>query len=247
MRHIDPREVALIALGMVSPSSGDTRHFGRCLRCSNVRRQYARVVAVARAVAQTEQLAAPGPQVWLAIRAQLGLAAAMPGDRLTEVVAAHRPENSTAPRGRRTGRKARAIAAALITTILLVAIVVGAIVWPSVTPTRARVLASATLDGMPAWPDAAGTAVAQERPDGSRELQVTVREPATRGTTREVWLHASDGSDMVSLGFLDGASGLFAVPDGLDLAEWSLVDVSDEPPDGNPAHSGNSIVRGPLV
>jgi hypothetical protein len=45
---------------------------------------------------------------------------------------------------------------------------------------------------------------------------------------------------------LHGESGTFAVPAGLDLDRFRLVDVSDEPRDGNPAHSGDSIVRGAL-
>ena len=50
----------------------------------------------------------------------------------------------------------------------------------------------------------------------------------------------------MSLGLLEGASGRFVVPDGIDLDEFTLVDVSAEPVDGDPAHSGDSIVRGEL-
>ncbi len=50
----------------------------------------------------------------------------------------------------------------------------------------------------------------------------------------------------MSLGVVDGASGTFTVPDGLDLSRYDLVDVSAEPYDGNPAHSGDSIIRGKL-
>ena len=35
-------------------------------------------------------------------------------------------------------------------------------------------------------------------------------------------------------------------PPGLDLDQFSVVDVSEEQFDGDPAHSGDSIVRGPL-
>ena len=51
---------------------------------------------------------------------------------------------------------------------------------------------------------------------------------------------------MVSLGILAGDSGIFAVPRGLDLADYPVVDVSFEPLDGQPAHSGESIARGIL-
>jgi hypothetical protein len=63
---------------------------------------------------------------------------------------------------------------------------------------------------------------------------------------REVWLIRSDASGLVSLGLLDGPSGRFTVPSGIDLADYPIVDVSAEPVDGEPAHSGDSIVRGEL-
>ena len=49
------------------------------------------------------------------------------------------------------------------------------------------------------------------------------------------------------LGILSGAEGVFDIPDSLDIGEYPVVDVSDEPYDGDPAHSGDSIVRGRLA
>jgi anti-sigma-K factor RskA len=72
---------------------------------------------------------------------------------------------------------------------------------------------------------------------------------STDGSTdglREVWLLRADASGLVSLGLLDGATGRFSIPAGIDLAEFPVVDVSAEPADGNPGHSGDSIVRGTL-
>jgi hypothetical protein len=45
---------------------------------------------------------------------------------------------------------------------------------------------------------------------------------------------------------MNSDSGTFEVPAGLQLADFPVVDVSDEPLDGNPAHSTVSIVRGTL-
>ena len=56
-----------------------------------------------------------------------------------------------------------------------------------------------------------------------------------------------DLSRLVSLGVMTSDSGTFPVPAGLNLSEYPIVDVSDEPVDGNPAHSSVSIVRGTLV
>ena len=62
----------------------------------------------------------------------------------------------------------------------------------------------------------------------------------------EVWLIKADASGLISIGLLDGNTGHFDIPDGVDLTQYPLVDVSAEPDNGNPAHSGNSIVRGEL-
>ena len=70
---------------------------------------------------------------------------------------------------------------------------------------------------------------------------------ATGGTGfRGVWLLNDDATELVSLGVVRGKTGTFVVPDGLDIARFNNVDVSAEPFDGNPAHSSDSIVRGPL-
>ena len=93
---------------------------------------------------------------------------------------------------------------------------------------------------------ATGAARVEEQPDGRRQVVVTVDAPVPEGTYREVWLLAEDLSGLVSLGVLDGAEGRFDLPDGLDLTQFPVVDVSEEHFDGDPAHSGDSVVRGPL-
>ena len=67
--------------------------------------------------------------------------------------------------------------------------------------------------------------------------------PGVNTTAYEVWLFGGEGK-MVSLGTLRDGSGSFTVPPGINPQEYRVVDISDEPPDGNPAHSGVSLVRG---
>ena len=61
-----------------------------------------------------------------------------------------------------------------------------------------------------------------------------------------MWLLGADGKRLVSLGLLDGTTARFPLPPEVDLSQFPVVDVSLEPADGNPAHSGDSIVRGTL-
>jgi len=63
----------------------------------------------------------------------------------------------------------------------------------------------------------------------------------------EVWLIDPDTLQMIGLGALTSDSGRFQVPDGLDLSQYRLVDVSLEPFDGDPVHSRDSVVRGELA
>lgn len=68
----------------------------------------------------------------------------------------------------------------------------------------------------------------------------------------EFWLIEADDTgavvDLVSLGeYEPGSDVSFAVPDGYDPSVYSVVDISIEPRDGDPTHSGRSILRGQLT
>jgi hypothetical protein len=60
-----------------------------------------------------------------------------------------------------------------------------------------------------------------------------------------VWLINPSVTELVSLGPLR-ADGDYDVPPGVDAAEFPIVDISDEPVDGDPSHSGDSVLRGQL-
>jgi hypothetical protein len=62
----------------------------------------------------------------------------------------------------------------------------------------------------------------------------------------EAWLVDPVGGGMVALGVVDGTRGTFTVPPSLNRSKYDEVDVSREPFDGDPAHSGVSLARGTL-
>lgn len=128
---------------------------------------------------------------------------------------------------------AAAAAAAVVTTGVVVA------VNQTVAPVP---LASARLERLDGF-SATGSATVTETSDGSRTIEVQLDKTEARGY-QEVWLIAPDLSRLVSLGIMNSSSGRFDVPAGLDLSGYPIVDISDEPLDGNPAHSSVSIVRG---
>jgi len=123
----------------------------------------------------------------------------------------------------------------------------GGIWWESLQQQQvaAPVIAEARLDPFPGW-NATGIATVEKAADGHREVVVDLTGVTSTAGLREVWLIKADASGLISIGLLDGDTGHFSIPDGVDLAQFPLVDVSVEPDDGNPAHSGDSIVRGEL-
>lgn len=116
---------------------------------------------------------------------------------------------------------------------------------PTQTAPPAVVVAEAPLQPLASY-TASGKALVEKLPDGTRQLVVQLSDAPISGF-REVWVISPDLSKLVSLGVLDGEPGVFAIPEGLDLAQYPIVDVSNEPFDGNPAHSSDSIARGELA
>lgn len=251
--HVDDEVIALVALGEDVASDADLAHLAACPRCAQEVSALRGVVDLAREERDAPGLVAPAPQVWDRVAAELGLAAAGTGpaaapttaDPPASTVAADPAPPALAPvvplRRRRTWAWVAGAAAAGL-------VVGGTGAWWAARPTdpAQEVVARATLDALPGW-DASGTAVVETSADGSRVLVVDLDDatPDEDGY-REVWLLRPDLSGLVSLGPLSGASARVPLPADLDLDDFSVVDVSLEPLDGDPAHSGDSIVRGPL-
>ena len=84
--------------------------------------------------------------------------------------------------------------------------------------------------------------------DGRADVQVRGLKPSADGDFYELWLLNSP-DDLVSLGsFRVPASGEVdvSVPLPGNPDDFAALDVSVEPPDGNPAHSSRSVLRAPL-
>jgi len=79
--------------------------------------------------------------------------------------------------------------------------------------------------------------------NGSLQLRLATTgiEP-TDGFT-EVWLINPDVTELISLGPIR-TDGVYDLPTGLDPAAFPIVDVSSEQFDGDPQHSGDSVLRG---
>src|SRR6478609_1472635 len=110
-------------------------------------------------------------------------------------------------------------------------------------PTATAVVVAQTALAPLAGHSASGSARVEDLPDGSRQLVISLPEEKLSGF-REVWVGSANLSKMVSLGVLGQGTGSFVLPGGLNLADYPVLDISNEPYDGNPAHSAESIARG---
>lgn len=230
MRHVDPDDLALLALGERGASDADRAHLAECPACAAEVANLSRAARVGRSTLG-EELLTPSPRVWDKIAAEISeVEAAAP---VTPLVRKPRSRRAWVP---------LTIAAAMVGLLAIG----GLVTWQALRPASPVVLASAVLEAFPDWPDSTGSAVVEETASGSRVVRVDLEVPEDRDGYTEVWLISSDVTRLVSLGTVDGTSGTFTIPAGIDITDYTLVDVSVEPFDGNPEHSGNSIVRGEL-
>lgn len=235
--HSDPGDLALRALWSTgSPAGYDSdAHLDSCPRCQSELDQLRAVVAAVRRVGPDDRPSPPPPEVWEAIVAELGLA-----------TAAH-PVHEMAVRRTRHARRSTVAVASVAAAVGLVAGAVAG-VW-GVALMRDEggdpaVVASARLE--PLEGTVGGGAVTVHGATEGRVLTIDVDDLTPTTALREVWLLADDGRRLLSLGLLAGSRSHFNVPQALDLADFPVVDVSLERADGNPAHSGNSVLRGRL-
>lgn len=251
VHHVDPETLALLALGETDVASPDEHaHLRQCEPCQDELAALGDVTTVARSASADDALVPPGDHVWDAIRAEVGFGTVDAGTE-TRADADTRPD-APAPVAALDDHRRRRYSGGWIAAAASVALVVGVtggVLWEgrdTTTTPQETTLASATLDALPEWDGASGDARLEESEDGRRQVTVSMDAPPSADGYHEVWLIADDLSGLVSLGVLEGTEGTFDVPEGLDVSQYSLVDVSEEHFDGDPTHSGDSIVRGGL-
>jgi anti-sigma-K factor RskA len=231
VQHCAPEQLALAAISEPLPAE-DAAHLASCSRCS------AEVAALRRPVdvlagpplTATGPDIPPPPRVWDAIAAATGVSTAPRTDAPAEVVPLRRRLPPT---------RWLAVAAAV-----LVGGVIGAGAVTLGRDEGGSVVAATTLDPLAAE-DASGRAEVRED-DGMRLLEVDLDAPSLTDGYYEVWLLQPDAVRMVPLGVVHRGDTVLPLPGGLDLSAYPVVDVSVEPMDGDPTHSGVSVARGQL-
>ena len=230
MQHPSEDDLALLALGEPVPDA--EQHVGACPVCRTELSALSSTVSTARR-ADLDLPPAPPAVVWQRIVSELGLPADAPS------VPAPRSGEAPALRaGLPWRRPLLAAAAALVVVAGAGALVLGLrdAGGPEVTtPLVALGQVSAS-----------GQVVLSDREDPRSLLVETSGLPRPDGSY-EVWLLDLADDRLVPLGVLDDSgSGRLDVPEGVRVSEYPVVDVSLEPDDGDPAHSGDSVLRGDL-
>lgn len=236
--HVDPDDLALLALG--EQVQVDTDHLARCPACAGELDDLRSVVAAARG--GDVNRADPPPQVWAGIAA--ATAAATPSPAVTSAPATS-PTSPTSPTSRAGRWSTWALVAASVVGALTGGALVAAVGSTGDGDVTREAVATTELEALV---DSAGTGDARVvRTDDGLVLRLSAASlPEDDDGFYEVWLLDEQAQRMVPLGILTGTEGDFALPAGLDLGQFPVVDVSAEPLDGDPAHSGNSLLRGSL-
>ncbi len=240
-----PEQLALAALREPLPAD-DAAHLADCRQCR------AEVASLQRAVdaLAVPELAtagaplAPPPRVWDAIAAATGvsvspstspaLASVPSGPEPTE------PPSEDNVRELRPRRGPRLLLAAA--AVAVVAAGAGAIALNRDDEVTLASTDLAPLDDT----EATGTATVVEREDGTRWLRIELEAPSADGAYYEAWLADESAVGMVGMGSVRPGTTSLPVPEEMDLGEWPTVEISVEPLDGDPGHSGTSLVRGAL-
>ncbi len=272
MSHTDPVILALRALGETAGAPRDDDHAQTCAHCRAELVRLAEVVELARQAGPGEPLEPPPPAVWDRIAAAVandsaandspannsapnGLAPAptapAPAGNGTAVPVAPLADGGTrARRGIRAGSRRRRLATALggLAAGLIIGIGGTAGIAQLTKAPATRVVAQIELSPLPEfpqWQGAAGTAVM--RATASQQVMVVTLRAPQRPGFYEVWLLARNGVSMISLGDLNADhTGTFTVPPGVDLRNYSRIDISLQPFNGSTLHSKTSVVRGSL-
>ena len=226
MSHCEPDVIALLALGETEGFDAELEHIATCARCQVERDQLASVARTGRSITVEDAPVAPPDAVWQAITTHLQ---ASPVDELAQ-------------------RRARRNVVPWIGVAAAAGMIIGGLGTAQLVGTDAAqptTIVAAALEPL-AGESVIGEAKIEQTQQG-QVLSVAVPDLPEPDGYYEVWLLTPDVSNMVAIGVLGPQNeGSFPLPPNIDLAEFSVVDISREAFDGDATHSTDSVVRGTL-
>lgn len=240
MSHLEHDRLVLLALGDETADAREADHVTACPPC-RAQLEDLRVVATLSGETQEVRDLPPAPErIWRAIEATVrpGTARSIPSQPAVGAEASRRHD----PR-----RFSRTVAFALAAAVVAVAATLGMTTLLDRDASPA-VAARARLDRLAPAPSGARGEAEILATGGQSRLRMHVSGMPLQPGFYEVWLLDPDSGGMIALGTMgQDAQALLPLPPGVDLREYRMIDVSAEDYDGNPAHSGRSMLRGSLT
>lgn len=224
--HYDDETIALLALGEDAAGT-NAGHLRTCGACQARVDQLQAVVDSARAITDEDRPIAPPDALW---------------QRITDEIESDGPVRTQSTHTARGGGKAGWFALAAAVGVLVGSLgTVVAMDRDNPPPTIAQAELE-PLDGT----DVRGVAQVRQTANGPKLVVDVPGLPAPEGYY-EVWMLAPDASSMISIGVLGSTEvNEFPLPDGMDMQQFPVVDISLEQFDGDVTHSADSVVRGEL-
>ncbi len=254
--HSDPELLAMMALEEPDIPADAIAHVDACPECRDELESLRRVAHLARSGSPLDdRLEQPDPSVWTRISTTLALDPAVGPSRAAvasspdaHAALAPAPLRRMQPRPPRRRRARRwAVALSVAAAVVVGAGIAGIAIVRVNTSVPESVTTRASLTALPRWTGSRGVALVERSTGGEREVVVSLTVSHGASGYREVWLMSRDLTKLISIGVLSGTKGRFILPADVSLKAYPVVDISEEPLDGNPAHSGDSIVRGTLL
>ncbi len=189
-------------------------------------------------------LDAPPAGVWAGIQNQLDAEKSIKSSADGPVLSQTESVVTSLDHHRRKRRPAGILLAAVAASV------VAAIAVGSLLQSDARIVGEVELATLNEDVPSLGTATIIED-DGVTRLDIDF-DTGLVGVedTYELWIIDSNIDQMYSLGVIgstgEGDNRSYELPEGVDIRDFPIVDISLEPNDGNPAHSGDSHFRGVL-
>ena len=92
-----------------------------------------------------------------------------------------------------------------------------------------------------------GTASVVVEIDDAPMIEISFNDELPSDQLVEVWIMRADLSAWETVGLVEDGVTTWDWPAGFSPEEYPLIDISIEPDDGDPSHSGRSILRGELT
>lgn len=277
MQHVDPDQLALLALGEsvdLGDGSAVNGHLRQCGRCRDEFESLQHTVDLAREAVEHRDTPPPSEAVWSRIATEVGiglrptdlpqtdspgpfqppvprsaqLPVQPPVQPPVQLFGQHRAAEPE-PATRRTGSRRRWVrpVAALVAALAIGVVGTLGALRPWRSDPAPATASAATLAAVAGGPGGARGRAVVERGPGGLVLRITAAGLPLQQGYFEVWVF--DGKrGMVSIGVLGADStASLPLPPTLDLRRYHVVDISQEQYDGNQTHSQTSVLRGSLT